>query len=201
MPTLPVFLPQRDQLDVLLAGELGGAVEAAVGEDHDVGAIFSEPESSRRASATASSTRVGPSPGAIVSSASRSVRWWSVSPQATRGCGPAAMIASSSPSRMPSISRRPSALAASSRLGQHVAGVHARRVVHDQHQPARPRLLPSEDRVGQGEDQQRQERQLQQQRDPVPQPLPERPRLLLLEDLLPEQQVETGIRRSRILRM
>ncbi len=44
---------------------------------------------------------------------------------------------------------------------QHVGGVHAGRVVHDQHQPARPRLLPPEDRVGQGEHQQRQEGQLQ----------------------------------------
>ena len=69
-----------------------------------------------------------------------------------------------------------------------VGRVHARRVVHDQDHPSRPRLLPAEDRVGQGEDQQGQERELEQQRDQVPQPLPDRPRLLLLEDLPPEHQ-------------
>ena len=72
--------------------------------------------------------------------------------------------------------------------GRHVARIHAGRVVDHQHQPPRPRLLPAEDRVGQGQHQKGQERELQQQREQMPQLLPERPRLLLLEDLLPEQQ-------------
>jgi len=52
--------------------------------------------------------------------------------------------------------------------------------------------LPPEDRLGQGQHHQRQERELDQEREQVPELLPDRSRLLLLEDLPPEQRGRDG---------
>ncbi len=178
----------RSSSTSVLPGELGRALESAVGQRRRPGASCASPT----AAVGPASPRRRPGSGRRSGRSHRGPRGGSAGGRSGRrrpGAGsPAAMIAISSPSRMPSISRRPSALAASSRVGDHIGGVHARRVVHHQHEPARPGLLPAEDRVGQGEHQEGQEGQLQQQREQVPQPLPERPRLLLLEDLLPEQE-------------
>ncbi len=71
---------------------------------------------SRRASSTASLTRVGPSVGAILSSSSRRVRWWPVIPHRTVGCVPAAMMAISSRNRRPSIKASASSFARTRRV-------------------------------------------------------------------------------------
>ena len=153
MPTLPVFLPTRDQLDVVLAGQLGGAVEAAVGEDDD------PVRSSRSPRAAAAPARPPRRPGSgrrrrdrVERLAQRAL----VVGQCRRrpAAGPRGddrqLVAE------PQAVDQPAALG----LGRlqparrHVVGVHARRVVDDQHHPPRPGLLPAEDRVGQGEDQQ-----------------------------------------------
>ena len=115
------------------------------------------------------------------------MRWWPVSPQPTCGCGPGGddrhLVAE------PEAVDQPAALGLGpSQPGRRdVGGVHARRVVDDQDEPPGLADLPAEDRLGQGEDQQEQERELDQEREQVPELLPDRPRLLLLEDLPPEQ--------------
>ena len=102
------------------------------------------------------------------------------------------MIASSSP--------RPHAFDQTLGLGlgrtqsgwRDIDGVHARGIVHHDHRPPGPRLLPAEDRIGQGQNQEAQKRELQEQREQMPQPLPERSALFLFKNLLPEEQCRDG---------
>ena len=188
IPTLPVLRAQLDQLDVLLAGQVGRALEAAVGEHDDPAHLLRAGEQPPR-QRHGLVTRVGPSLG--VDRVERRRAGCAGGRSARRrpaAAAPAAMIASSSPSRMPSISRRPSALAAASRLGAtSLAFMLAELSTTSTTRRAR---ACCQRKIGsaRAKTSKRQERQLQQQREQVPQPLPERPRLLLLEDLLPEQE-------------